>query len=94
MYNFLYLLFMVLLLNQTPNILGLAFGVTQMILYIVYRKRGNEIMPVVHPKEEANGVHMSNIADQPRNNSDRPQQTEGISELPNTTNIQPSEENV
>ncbi|XP_044503834.1 bidirectional sugar transporter N3-like [Mangifera indica] len=78
----------------TPNILGLAFGVTQMILYIVYRKRGNEIMPVVHPKEEANGVHMSNIADQPRNNSDRPQQTEGISELPNTTNMQPSEENV
>lgn len=49
--------------------LGMAFGVTQMILYLVYRKRrNNEILPVtvVDPKhrEEANnnnGIHMNMI---------------------------------
>ncbi|KAJ0051531.1 hypothetical protein Pint_01054 [Pistacia integerrima] len=78
----------------TPNIMGLAFGVTQMILYLIYSKRRNEIMPVVDPKEEVNGIHMNSIADLPRENSDRPQQIEGNLELDYTIYIQPSEENV
>ncbi|KAL5795518.1 hypothetical protein ACOSQ2_000338 [Xanthoceras sorbifolium] len=48
----------------TPNVLGLAFGVVQMILYLIYRKRRNGILPeVVDLKEQANGIPMT-IVDQ------------------------------
>ncbi|KAJ4727603.1 Bidirectional sugar transporter SWEET [Melia azedarach] len=40
----------------TPNVLGVGFGVTQMILYLIYTKRSNEIMPVVDPKEQSVGI--------------------------------------
>ncbi|GAY40861.1 hypothetical protein CUMW_055100 [Citrus unshiu] len=54
----------------TPNILGMAFGATQMILYLAYRTRRNsEILPVaaavVDPKDREesnnNGAHMNMI---------------------------------
>lgn len=76
------LLMLLVVNNQTPNILGLAFGVTQMILYLIYRKGRNQIMPVIDPKKEVNGIDMSaGIADQPRENTDRLQQMEENVEL-------------
>lgn len=73
----------------TPNIIGLAFGITQMILYLIYRKRRNEIMPIIDPKEEANGIHMSTTAGT-RDNSDRPQVNAEL----NNRRIEPTEQNV
>nr|QHT64213.1 sugar efflux transporter 11 [Litchi chinensis] len=39
-----------------PNIVGLAFGITQMIVYLIYRKRRSGILPEVDPKEQANAT--------------------------------------
>ncbi|KAJ8749557.1 hypothetical protein K2173_026206 [Erythroxylum novogranatense] len=35
----------------TPNILGLIFGSTQMILYFIYKNRRSEILPETQPQE-------------------------------------------
>ncbi|XVE77680.1 hypothetical protein DITRI_Ditri13aG0081500 [Diplodiscus trichospermus] len=51
----------------TPNILGFSFGITQMILYLLYRNgRSNEIILEESKAEEqlANGVQMISLANQ------------------------------
>ncbi|KAK3193990.1 hypothetical protein Dsin_025300 [Dipteronia sinensis] len=37
-----------------PNILGMAFGLSQMILYLIYSKRRNEISPEVDIEDQPN----------------------------------------
>ncbi|KAL8262166.1 hypothetical protein R6Q59_026215 [Mikania micrantha] len=36
----------------TPNVLGFAFGVAQMILYVIYKDKKKQVTPIIQPKGE------------------------------------------
>ncbi|TXG63511.1 hypothetical protein EZV62_010505 [Acer yangbiense] len=44
-----------------PNFLGLALGVTQMILYLIYSKRRNEILAEVDIEDQPNNNELSDL---------------------------------
>ncbi|EOX94952.1 hypothetical protein QUC31_004783 [Theobroma cacao] len=84
----------------TPNILGFIFGITQMILYLLYRGgrkeqilpeiKAQETLPESKAKEQANGVQLSTL----NQHQEAAAMNNGVGGMISNSQIVPSETNV